>query len=102
MGEQALAQAPGVLTMRRWLTPDDWKRGIALVILWAYGYQLVAWPILFWITCLLTMGTGAQWPGPPIVPWEQLAAGTTTLAGVGGIQAWRDNARGNQSTKDAS
>ena len=73
------------------LTPDDWKRGIAGVILWAYAYQLVAWPMLFWLTTFLTIYTGMQWPAPPIVPWEQLVAGTTTLASVGGIQAWREH-----------
>lgn len=76
--------------LMRWFKPDDWKRGIALVILWAYAYQLVAWPLLFWLTTLLTMWTGMQWPAPPVVPWEQLAAGTTTLAAVGTIQTWRD------------
>lgn len=76
-----------------WLNPEDWKRAIALIILWAYAYQLVAWPILFWGTGLLTLWTGNQWPAPAIVPWEQLATGTATLATVGGIQAWRENAR---------
>ena len=76
--------------MGRLFTPDDWRRGIALVILWAYAYQLVAWPLLFWMASFLTLYTGSQWPAPPIVPWEQLFAGTTTLATVGGIQAWRD------------
>lgn len=71
------------------LTPDDWKRGIALVILWAYGYQLVAWPILFYVSAIAT-AHGLTWPAPVIVPWEQLLAGTTTLATVGGIQAWRE------------
>ena len=72
-----------------WFRVEDWKRSIALTILAAYAYQLVAWPLLFWLTTLLTMFTGTQWPAPPIVPWEQLLAGTTTLAAVGGIQAWR-------------
>ena len=76
-----------------WLNPDDWKRGVALVILWAYAYQLVAWPILFWGTTLLTLFTGQQWPAPAIVPWEQLAAGTATLATVGGIETWRETTR---------
>lgn len=76
----------------RWFTPEDWKRSIALVILWAYAYQLVAWPLIFWLTTLLTAYTGTQVPAPPVVPWEQLFAGTTTLAAVGGIQAWRDKA----------
>jgi len=71
--------------------PENWKRAIALVILWAYAYQLVGWPLLFWVTTLLTAFTGLQWPGPPVVPWEQLAAGTTTLAAVGGISTWRDS-----------
>lgn len=77
--------------LARLFTPDDWRRGIALVILWAYAYQLVAWPLLFWLMTLLTLRTGVQWPAPPIVPWEQLGVGTTTLATVGGIQAWRDH-----------
>jgi hypothetical protein len=70
--------------------PKDWKRGVAMVILYAYAYQLVAWPILFWVTTLLTIFTGLQWPAPPIVPWEQLTIGTGTLMGVGGIQAFKD------------
>lgn len=74
----------------RLLNPEDWKRGVALVILWAYGYALVAWPSLFYLSTLLTMWTGHQWPAPPLVPWEQLVAGTGTLATVGGIQAWRE------------
>jgi hypothetical protein len=73
-----------------WMTPDDWKRGIALVILWAYGYQLVVWPALYWAMAVLTLQTGIQWPAPPIVPWEQLFLGTGTLATVGGIQTWRE------------
>ena len=74
--------------MREWLTPTDWKRSIALVILWAYAYQLVAWPALFWLTTIVS----ALWmpfPAPPIVPWEQLTAGTLTLASIGGIETWR-------------
>lgn len=71
-------------------TPDDWKRGIALVILWAYAYQLVLWPILFYIAVIFT-SQGHTFPAPPIMPWEQLMSGTATLATVGGIQAWRDN-----------
>ena len=74
----------------KWLTPDDWRKSIALIILWAYGYQLVAWPLLFWITTIVTTFY-TQFPAPPIVPWEQLIAGTSTLATVGGIQAWREH-----------
>lgn len=72
----------------RWV--EDWRRGIALVILWAYAYQLVAWPLVFWITAILTLMTGVQWPAPPIVPWEQLISGTATLGTIGGITAWRE------------
>jgi hypothetical protein len=70
--------------------PDDWKRSVALVILWAYGYQLCLWPLMFWFTAVLTMWTGFQWPAPPLMPWEHLATGTGTLGMIGGIQAWRD------------
>jgi hypothetical protein len=79
-----------------WLKPDDWKRSIAFVILWAYGYQLVAWPLVFWGTTLLTVWTGSQFPAPPVVPWEQLLAGTGTLAAVGGIETWREEIRGKE------
>jgi hypothetical protein len=72
------------------LNPEDWKRGIAMVILWAYAYALIVWPFLFWVTTLLTMLTGMQWPGPPLIPWEHLTTGTVTLGTVGGIQAWRE------------
>jgi hypothetical protein len=81
----------------RLLNPDDWKRGIALVILWAYGYQLVAWPLLFWATTIVS-AFWRQFPAPPIVPWEQLFAGTATLATVGGIQTWRERQHSEEPT----
>ena len=73
-----------------WLRPDDWKRSIAMVILYAYVYQLVVWPLWFNVTVILSAIFGVSIPAPIIVPWEQLLAGTTTLATVGGIQAWRE------------
>lgn len=73
-----------------WLNLEDWRKGIALVILWAYFYALVAWPLLFWLTTIISSLTPYQIPAPPIVPWEQLTAGTVTLASIGGIQAMRD------------
>lgn len=73
-----------------WFTVADWKRSLAMVVLWAYAYALVAWPLLFWLTTIITSLYGVQMPAPPIVPWEQLIAGTTTLATVGGLQALRD------------
>ncbi len=79
----------------RLVNPENWKRAIALVILWAYAYQLVAWPLLFWLTLLASKIIGTDIPVPPIVPWEQLATGTATLGTVGGIQAWREKASGN-------
>jgi hypothetical protein len=77
--------------MFTWLSQHEWKHGIALVILWANAYQLIAWPLLFWATTIITAVSGFQIPGPPIVPWEQLFVGTATLATVGGIQTWRDS-----------
>jgi len=70
--------------------PEDWKRGVAMVILWAYGYQLVVWPLWFNLATLLTAITGLHLPAPIIIPWEQLVSGTATLGTVGGIQAWRE------------
>jgi hypothetical protein len=84
------------------LNPEDWKRGVAMVILWAYGYALVVWPGLFYVSTLLTLLTGIQWPAPPLVPWEQLLAGTGTLATVGGIQAWRDKTQLSQDSHGKS
>lgn len=72
------------------LAVDDWKKSVAFVILYAYGYQLCAWPLLAWGTTLVTAFTGYNLPVPPIVPWEHLMAGTTTLAAIGGIQTWRE------------
>lgn len=74
------------------LDVEDWKRGVALVILYAYGYQLCAWPLLCWAITLLIAFTGMALPVPPIVPWEILMSGTTTLATIGGIQGWRERA----------
>lgn len=76
--------------LMQWLRPDDWKRSIALVILGAYAYQLIVWPLWFNATTIINALTGTSLPAPVIVPWEQLLAGTTTLATVGGIQAWRE------------
>lgn len=74
----------------RGITVDDWKAGVAHVILYAYAYQLCGWPMLFWLTSLLTLWTGQQWPAPPLLPWEHLATGTGTLAAIGGIETWRE------------
>lgn len=76
--------------MSKLLNPEDWKRSIALIILWAYGYQLVVWPLWFNGSVILSAMFDLSIPAPVIVPWEQLLAGTTTLATVGGIQAWRE------------
>lgn len=69
---------------------EDWKRGVALVILYAYGWQLCGWPIAAWITTLITAFTGFALPVPPILPWELMMSGTVTLAGIGGIETWRE------------
>lgn len=75
--------------LARFFTPDDWKRGVALVILWSYAYQLVAWPPLWWIAAFINT-RGITVPLPPLLPWELLGSGTLTLASIGGIQAVRD------------
>ena len=72
------------------LAVEDWKRGVALVILYAYGYQLCAWPVVSWLVTLFTAFTSYNLPVPPIVPWEHLLTGTGTLATIGGIQTWRE------------
>lgn len=61
-----------------------WRQHVATVIVLAYAYQLVAWPLLFWLSVL------AEWPAPPLLPWEHLAVGTGTLASVLGIDIVRD------------
>lgn len=80
------------------LTPDNWKRAIAFIIVYSYAYQLAVWAPLFWITTLLTAWSGHQVPAPPIIPWESLIAGTTTLATIGGIETWREKARADAAT----
>lgn len=78
------------MSILNWLRPEDWKRSIAMVILYAYFYQLVLWPLWFNLVVYLNAVFGTSLPAPIIVPWEQLIAGTTTLGTVGGIQAWRE------------
>jgi hypothetical protein len=78
------------VSLLKFLKPDDWRRGYALVILWAYGYQLVVWPIWFNATVILSAIFDVSIPSPIIVPWEQLIAGTTTLASIGAIHAIRE------------
>lgn len=80
-------------TMNRvlaWLSVEDWKRAVALVILYAYGYQLCAWPLVSWCVNLVGSFAGLAIPVPPVLPWEHLIAGTTTLGTIGGIQTWRE------------
>ena len=69
------------------MTDLDFRNWVRLIVVLAYGYQLCAWPVLFWAATLLTAWTGDQWPAPTIVPWEHLLAGTVTLASIGGIDA---------------
>lgn len=71
----------------------DWKRAYALTIVYGYFYQIVFWPFAFWFSTILTLRTEVQWPAPPIIPWEQLAAATATLATIGGVQFLRDKNR---------
>ena len=69
------------------MTDGLFRAAVQWIVLAAYGYQLAVWPLLFWLTTLLTAWTGAQWPAPVIVPWEQLVAGTATLVSIGGVEA---------------
>ena len=73
---------------------NDWKKAYAVIVVYGYGYDIVLWPVLFWGTTIGTAVTGNQWPGPPLVPWEQLAVATANLAVIGGIQFFRDQKGG--------
>ena len=75
------------------ISPEDWKKSIAIIIVWGYGWQIVVWGPLSWIILLISHFTDRNLPIPPILPWEQLAAATATLATVGGIETWREKAR---------
>jgi hypothetical protein len=78
------------------MDPDEWRRSIALVILWAYAYQLIVWPLWFNGSVIFSAIFGVNIPAPVLLPWEQLIAGTTTLGTVGGIQIWRDKLNATQ------
>lgn len=75
---------------------DDWKRVFAWTCVYGFAYNVIFWPLAFWGTTWGTLVTGFQWPGPPLVPWEQLAAMTGMLAVVGGVQIARDKIRGEE------
>jgi hypothetical protein len=75
--------------LRMLLTPEDLHRGVGLIILWAYGYQLAFWGPMWWL-CALANTYGIAMPLPPLIPWEQLLVGTTTLASISGIKAWSE------------
>lgn len=69
---------------------DNWKQNYAAIVVYGYAYDIIAWPLLFWGTTIGTSVTGVQWPGPPLVPWEQLAVATANLAVIGAVQIFRD------------
>ncbi len=83
------ADAGDMNYLTHWFKVEEWKKGVALVILWAYAYQLLVWPLWFNLITFLNAIHGWSLPAPVIVPWEQLLTGTTTLAAIGGIEAWR-------------
>jgi len=70
--------------------PPNWRKGVAYVLVASYAYQLVLWPLLFWLCNLATLWTGQQWPAPTLLPWEHLMSGTATLAAIAGIDIARD------------
>ena len=76
--------------MWRFFRHVDWRRTYALTVVYGYMYDVVFWPFAFWITTILTVRTGTQWPAPPLVPWEQLIAATANLAVVGTVQFLRE------------
>ena len=82
--------------LKRIFTGEDWKLAFAWICVWGYAYDVVIWPLVFWITTLLSTFTRWQWPAPPLVPWEQLAVMTANLAVIGTVQLFKDR----QKSKD--
>jgi hypothetical protein len=76
--------------IKRMFLSENWKRVFAWVCVWGYAYDVIIWPLVFWITTLLTEFTSRQWPAPPLVPWEQLAVMTANLAVIGSVQLFRE------------
>lgn len=70
----------------------DWKRTYALTCVYGLMYDIIAWPMLFWGTTILTASTDRQIPGPPLVPYEHLFAAFAGLGVVGAVQFVRDRA----------
>lgn len=88
--------------LRKMFLSDDWKRVFAWVVVWGYAYDVIIWPFVFFVTTLLTTFTGVQWPGPPLVPWEQLAVMTANLAVIGGVQLLKDREANRQTSSSTS
>jgi hypothetical protein len=78
------------VNLKKLFASDDWKRVFAWIVVWGYAYDVIIWPFVFFATTLLTTFTKIQWPGPPLVPWEQLAVMTANLAVIGGVQLLKD------------
>jgi hypothetical protein len=68
---------------------DDWKLAYALVVVYGYAYNIIAWGPLFWLSTLITTGTGHQIPAPPLLPWEHLMAATANLGVIGTIELFK-------------
>jgi hypothetical protein len=77
---------------------SNWKRIYALTVTYGYMYDIILWPIIFWLTTIITVFTPWQMPAPPLVPWEQLAVATGNLLVIGAVQFVRDRADLQKST----
>lgn len=79
-----------LLSLVKAMMASDWKRIYALTVVYGYMYQIIFWPMAFWLTTILTLRTDLQWPAPPLLPWEYLLAATANLAVIGSVQMLRD------------
>lgn len=74
---------------RLFLSDSDWKRVFAWVCVYGYGFNVMAWGPMQWAVGIWNALSATQLPGPPLIPWEQLAVMSASLTAIGTVQLFK-------------
>lgn len=70
-------------------TGDQWKRVYAWTMIYGFIINVVLWGPLQWAVGIWNALTNTQIPGPPLIPWEQLAVMAGALGMIGSIELFK-------------